>query len=343
MVNPSHTYENYSNPVPTQTKIVFVVDKGGHNYVPTEFAPNGNDHQKATRTHHVRQFFEDHRDNGWYSWSIITFKGRSGGWRGFATPSISHDNKPIFTKDHNLVTQAINNLSIQPDGLQEEGDRDHGKIQYGEALDLAERLIRDDIRKQTDDAYYLVFFISGASTNERALQNRFSFDEYLFPEVEDIVNLKPGRVFFSTAYYGWGHRFGHTYENGRANPDILNVTEILQEMADVGNGQFFNLRNIRGGVTRYQENYPTNDIQQSPCQQAPTSPCNATAIEVEFLTPYYHQSAPSLLSLPDTYSQPEPEVNTVQTPCGALPVPSNILPCGHSVEQHTQGVQCQYR
>ena len=303
------------------TKIVFVVDKGSHNYIPTENADGGNDPQKLTRVHHIHQFVEDHRDSG-FSWSMITFYGRERGWKGFARAYISSDERgrqPIFTEDYNVISQAIEDLSARPDGPRRE-NRDHGKIQYGDALQLTEKLIKEDIERQ-DDAYYLVFFIAGESP--RGHQERYPFDQYIYKEVEDIVSLKPERVFLSTGYYGWNHLLEHTYIDGSENPNVPNVTGILQYMASLGNGQFFHLENI---ARRY-------NAQATPCDLA--SPCDAQDT--------YYDDASGALSLPNGYQGNAAHV--FSSPCSASnlsPEPvemvrSSVLPCGHTEEEHRNG------
>ena len=225
-----------------QIKVVFVVDKGSHNYISTGFDPNGNDPHALTRTHHVRRFFEDHRNNECFSWSMITFKGKAGGWEGVATASISNDTgSPTFTKDYDIVDQAINNLShisISED--------EHGKIQYGDAFQSTRSLIRNDLRAdlrpdRPDNTYYLVFFITGASPSHNTNSEYYPLHEYTYEEVQRIVNIKPGMISFSTAYYGENHLAKHTHADGSENLTIPNIITILQDMADVGRGRLFNL------------------------------------------------------------------------------------------------------
>ena len=229
-----------------QIKVVFVVDKGSHNYISD--ASNGNDPLALTRTYHVRRFFEDHRENECFSWSMITFKGNTGGWRGAATASISDNTGyPTFTKDYDIVDQAINDLSYR--SISEDG---HG-IQYGNALLLTGSLIGNDYAyaynylradfKLDIDTYYLVFFITGASPSNRVFTRHYPLREYTYQVVQNVVNIKPGMIFFSTAYYGTSHLARHTYENGNENLIIPNITTILQTMANAGRGRFFNLNN----------------------------------------------------------------------------------------------------
>ena len=326
----------YSEFVPKETKIVFVVDKGMHNRLPTPYASEGNDRYGATRIHHIRQFFEDHKDHGWFSWSVITFVGRLRGWEGDATAYISRDDdghQPFFTKDHNVVMQAIDKLSpsVTPDGSEEEGV-DSGKIQYGAALELTKKLIKDDLREQTDDVYYQVFFISGMSPTD-AQHERWPFEDYDHRILNEIVNIKPGRVFFFTAYYGWHHEGQHRLGHGGRNPDFPTVIEILEEMANIGgNDELIYLTNIAGQPSLYsQSNIGTQQVH--PCQQtAATNPCDTTVPVMGGIDP----NAPTLLHLPDGYLNQEEAARSHLTPCDL----ATVLPCGHSVAQHAQGVQC---
>ena len=84
-----------------------------------------------------------------------------------------------------------------------------------------------------------MFFITGASPNEVFFQRYYPFDEFLYRDVENIVNTKPGMVFFSTAYYGSSHLAEHAYTDSSENPNIPNTITILQDMAKIGKGQFF--------------------------------------------------------------------------------------------------------
>ena len=240
------TLDDSSITSPVQIKVIFVVEKGSHNYTSnTGFDPYGNDHFALIRTHHVRRFFDDHRTNECFSWSMITFKGSPGSLEGTATASISNDTgSPTFTKDYDIVDQAINNLSYIPDD-----SPDSTTIQYGSALQLAGSSIRNDLRNELredlrpdrpDKTYYFVFFITGASPSHLPFR-RYPLYEYTYKEVESIANIKPGMIFFSTAYYGANHLAKHTYADGSENLTIPNIMTILQTMADAGRGRFFNL------------------------------------------------------------------------------------------------------
>ena len=317
----------YSELVPRETKIVFVVDKGLHNYQPSEYAPHGNDSQAATRIHHIRQFFEAYKNTGWFSWSMITFRGTARGRNGRATAFISSDERgrnPIFTKDHNLVAQAINKLSPTetPDG-EYDGGSNSGNVHYGAALEMARELIEKDLREQRDEVEYLVFFITGSSPDDREHQDRWSFDDYLYPEVGDIVEINPEKVFFSTAYYGWGH-LGRQISGDGVIRNIPNVKDILREMARIGNGEFINLTNITGQAAIYYDNRPNAAV------------ANPVTV-MEDVDP----NAASYLVLPGLYH--ERGDNVAPSPCtGVLPA-HQTLPCGHSAYQHAQGVQCTHR
>ena len=191
---------------------------------------------------------------------MITFKGAHRGWRGFARASITHENnprkKPVFTNDHNIVLQAMNDFTL-PDGPGQ--DRESGKIQYGAALELTKELIKEDLKTNEDDnAIYLVYFISGEAPSNR-FTGRFQLDDYVYEKVKDIVDIKPERIFFSTAYYGWAY-LDHQARNTR----FPSVIDILEEMANIGNGEFFNLPNVRGEQIAHSD-YSPNVL--SSCQQ----------------------------------------------------------------------------
>ena len=324
-----------------QMKIVFVVDKGSHNYIPTKSSPSGNDSYRATRVHHVREFFNSHR-NRQFAWGVITFQGASGGREGYANAYIYRDNKddrPIFTGDYNLIAQAINKLSTQPDGSEKERDN-NGQTQYGKALDLTKKLIEEDLdrNEDADNAIYLVYFISGQAPSNR-YNDRYPLDEYDYDKVEEIVGLKPGKVFFSTAYYGWAHLAAEPDRN--ANPG-LDVVDILQEMASIGNGRFFNLTNIRGEQVAHQGYAPI-----SPCQQQAPVPLNSRCRNV--VEDDYYDHTPSFLDLPTAYPEPQQQVTSPcaaannNNPAGSLGLPIQpqpaLLPCGHSEAVHARG-QC---
>lgn len=179
------------------TKIMFVMDKSGSN--------NGTDSGAVLRGSGVENFYNDHLNDEYIKWGMIRF--------GIITDYMIAD--PYFTQDEGSVRNAIAELRSS----------DSGGTPYSDALAKTELAIRDDIEAfPEEDAYYMVFFISDGQPEP------YISVEQASALVKSIINVKPGKIFLSSAYYG---------TNGPA------AQEYLREMALAGGGKYADL-NLTG-------------------------------------------------------------------------------------------------
>ena len=123
-----------------------------------------------------------------------------------ATPSFFEPNRTRFTENPEEFyksTDWIRRASA------------NGGTTYGVALGAAQAAIEDDMNKFPDQRnLYTVLFISDGEPGDDP-----------FAGVDDLLEASPGNIYLSTAYYG---------SHGN---DAIN---ILQDMADAGNGNFVN-------------------------------------------------------------------------------------------------------
>ena len=238
-------------PLPQLVKVLFVVDKSFYN--------QRSDRDGGLRTHFVRAIYDAHKAEGWYSWGLIAFEGDDapGDEAEFHTCQRNRSRcsgDPIFTTNHRIVENAISFIQIGLDeGLQ---------IRYKKALDLTEKIIKEDLEQPTQGgSHYAVFFITGSSFrdgeygyNHRDRDGqRFPADrlQRLYNKVGEIVNLTHqgynNLVTFSTVYYGIEHRANHYLDRhgGSRNPDppAIDPRVVLQEMAKYGNGRYISIEN----------------------------------------------------------------------------------------------------
>ncbi len=178
------------------TKFLFVMDKSGSN--------DTTDPGANKRAGNFEQFYNDNKDNDFFKWGMIDFH------QGQSEAFIIN---PYFTQDEPTVRNAVNLLRAI----------DVGSTPYRSALSLTLEAIQSDmIEFPEEDSIYQVFFISdGGPTDTKSVSE-------LRNRVRDIINLQPGRVFLSTAYYG---------------PNNSTNINYLRQMADEGRGAFINFEN----------------------------------------------------------------------------------------------------
>lgn len=237
-------------------KVLFVVDKTEKN--------RQSDIDGDIRTHIVRQAYDAHKSEGWYSWGMVTFEGEEA--RGDTAEyriSTEPDGKgdAIFTTNHQLVERAIDHIRTGAD----EGRR----VRYKPAIDRIRNLIGDDLKKPTQGGtHYAVLFIAstrprdrryGGLPPDREVEIHGGYNEdrlrTLDNDIQDIVNLGRrgynNKVTVSTFYYGVEHlveRHYLGYRGGTRNsnphpPDHADPRLILQRMARVGGGRYLYVEN----------------------------------------------------------------------------------------------------
>ena len=291
-----------------QTKVVFVVDTSSHNYRPSQpYVKIGSDLNAQIRMHFIRQFVEERWKSGWFAWSMITFLGTDSSRRGHATAPINsgRPDRPVFTKSYENISAAIDRLETADGGRE--------KTNYKRALELTKRLIEMDSGLWQDDVYYQVFFITGTRPWDSSY-NRVDKVDNLYEDIREIVNIRPGRVFLSTAYYGLQHNIQNQ------NPNIPNVLDVLKGMAEAGHGEFFYL-----GHSYNMQGAP-------PCQQqVPTSPCHRSLSTIGLETS-------TALALLDGHHQRILQHNNSQQPLATTEEPT----CPHGDGFHPPGTVCPY-
>lgn len=294
-----------------QTKVVFVVDTSSHNYRPSHpYVRIGSDLNAQIRTHFIRQFVEERWRSGWFAWSMITFLGTDSSRRAHAVAPINagRPDRPVFTKSYENISAAINRLETADGGRE--------KTNYKRALELTKRLIEMDSELWHDDVYYQIFFITGTRPWDSSYDRVDELDN-LYENVREIINIRPGRVFLSTAYYGLQHNIQNQ------NPSIPNVADVLKGMAEAGDGDFFYLGHsydMQGGA--------------SPCQ-APTSPCHqflsTTGLETSTALALPHSQHQRILQYNNSqHLQPPPLATTEESTCP------------HGDGFHPPGIVCPY-
>jgi hypothetical protein len=175
------------------TKIMFVMDKSGSN--------NSTDPGASLRADGVEKFYNSYMNDEFIKWGMIRF--------GDVTDFMIIE--PYFTREEPSVRQAITELRSS----------DQGGTPYSDALAKTELAIRDDIEAfPEEDAYYMIFFISDGQPEPYITVDQAKL------LVKGLVDIKPGKVFLSSAYYG---------TNGPA------AQEYLREMAIAGGGKYADL------------------------------------------------------------------------------------------------------
>ncbi|MBK9294049.1 MAG: hypothetical protein IPM57_06325 [Oligoflexia bacterium] len=114
------------------------------------------------------------------------------------------------------MQEAINLQRSEPDD---------GGTPYRAAIAMAKQTIRGDIKDHPEeDSIYLVFFMSDGYPTDYGSQGPPG--QPAFDDVQDLINIAPGRIRFSAAYYG---------------PEDVGASEGLKRMAEVGQGKFVDL------------------------------------------------------------------------------------------------------
>ncbi len=188
-ISPPEDIERY-------TKFLFVMDKSGSN--------NETDPGATKRANNIEKFYNDNLHEDFFKWGMIAF---------YNSNPQAYIQNPYFTQDEPIFRDAISRLR----------GPDAGSTPYLSTLGVTREAIRSDIEENLDeDSVYMVFFVSdGVPTDTNDIATIRS-------SVRDIVSLRPGRIFVSTAYYG---------------PNSGTATSILEGMADEGGGKFVNFNN----------------------------------------------------------------------------------------------------
>ena len=212
--NPTCTIIN-----PDEQKFLFIVDQSGSN---RGMNGNGNDAEegKPKRVGSILNFYSKYVDVPEFSWSLITFQGE---------PAVIKsrirdvDGQAIFTSDENAFLTGVEEFRNENDG---------GYTPYNAAVTEAKNLLEAEIAADGDESViYNVFFLSdGFPTDNGGAEGPITSDSETLNVVKEIAALKPGRVFFNTAYYALSIN----------DPDRL-AADGLRLMSDAGNGFFIDI------------------------------------------------------------------------------------------------------
>ena len=191
------------------TKFLFVIDKSGSNVNAISGNP-ASDPQNIRRANNIERFFNSEMvrpEASNYKWALTAFQDASA--RRLYMPGTDE-----FSSDKTRFEGALGRLR---------GETDFGATPYQAALGLADQIIRSDVQKNpTDESYYMIFFMSDGMPTDLGP----SGVSVLESAIQALVNIRPGRIFMSTVFYG---------------PSIPSAIESLQMMARFANGKFINL------------------------------------------------------------------------------------------------------
>lgn len=163
------------------TKFLFVIDKSGSNLQ--------TDANNQKRADNIERFWLSHSNNQFIKWGYIMFQGSA------AIPYITNGQNARsagFSSDPEAMRNAIR---------RQRNDPDQNETPYHSALLISKRAIEEDRRDHPDeDSTYIVFFISDGYPTDYGQQEPPGPEA--FKDVDNLMEAAPGRVTFSTAYYG---------------------------------------------------------------------------------------------------------------------------------------------
>lgn len=185
----SAVLQNIDQPV----KLLFIVDTSGSN----ASAP-GTDPKKTFRGGSIQKFFSDYSTKANFSWGMISFSNDK------ATSLVAGN----LSNNASDMQAAINKFFTITD---------NGDTPYAVALTSGINVLTADAKTKTASTKYIVVFLSDG------LPNPALSDTQLTTAVQNVMNVAPGQVSFSTVYYG---------------PKDPTAAGRLQLMATTGKGNF---------------------------------------------------------------------------------------------------------
>jgi len=193
------------------TKFLFVIDKSGSNSSGNGFS-NGTDPDNRKRADNIEKFWIPRQTNPFIKWGYVVFNGDFGS-KAYIGPN---DGKAGFSGIPDDMQNAIS---------RQRSEADTNGTPYKAALGMAKQAIRDDIKEHPEeDSNYLVFFMSDGYPTDYNGQGPPGPEA--FADVQDLINIYPGKIRFSAAYYG---------------PEDVGASEGMKKMAEVGQGKFVDL------------------------------------------------------------------------------------------------------
>lgn len=225
-------------------KIMFVVDTSGSNNSPSmdegtelcvpqyETCAPATDPTKSFRSGSITNFFTKYQSKTNFSWGFITFSN------GNAASFVGSSSAPTFS----------NAAAMQSAISQFNSETDNGDTPYMAALSQVQLAISNDPGLKVTGAqaplYYVIFLSDGYPTD--ALNADGSVDQAaLGSQIQSVKALAPGRVTFSTVYYGTINdaNAAGTLQNMAAGGQFVNVdtsstsTINIQDLIQVPVGQ----------------------------------------------------------------------------------------------------------
>ena len=182
----------------TYTNYLFIIDYSGS---------NSSTDRRKTRVEKALAFYTEKKDLPFVRWGSIGFDDDPK-----AMIYETNNQEPIFSDDPAIIDP----------GLQRMRSESHsGSTNYSDTIDMAAEAISKDMQQNKRDDNYIVFFLTDGEPNRGDTSTAG-----LVRRVQNLVGLKTGKVFFSSAYYG-----------GEGDPNKLRA------MAEAGNGKFLEFNN----------------------------------------------------------------------------------------------------
>ncbi len=200
----------------TYTNYLFIIDYSGS---------NSSTDRRKTRVQKALAFYTEKNQMPYVRWGAIGFDDDS-----YGMIYETNENEPIFSDDPTLVSAGIQRM-------QSKGHS--GSTNYSETIDMAISAIEKDMLQNKRDDNYVVFFLTDGEPNRGDTST-----EGLVRRVQNLVSLKAGKVFFSSAYYG-----------GQGDPNKLKA------MAEAGNGKFLEFNNT--DTLDFDELLPPGPVQEA--------------------------------------------------------------------------------
>lgn len=169
------------------SKIMFIVDKSGSNaFGDFGYGATDPDLQNGKRITAIRDFFEKNKTNKHTKWGFIVFHGETAE---SYIPEQQGTNR-LFTNDPAVFQQAMHRFS---------NESDNEDTPYRAPIQLSTAAVHAELKTDQLDGisanFNLIFITDGMPTD------RIS-DKEFWSSAEDLANLSPGNVHFSTVYYG---------------------------------------------------------------------------------------------------------------------------------------------
>lgn len=182
----------------TYTNYLFIIDYSGS---------NSTTDRRKTRVEKALAFYNEKSQMPYVRWGAIGFDDSP-----YGMIYETNQNEPIFTDDPTILQAGIQRM-------QSKGHS--GSTNYSATIDMAIAAIEKDMLQNKRDDNYVVFFLTDGEPNRGDTST-----EGLVRRVQNLVSLKSGKVYFSSAYYG-----------NQGDPSKLRA------MAEAGNGKFLEFNN----------------------------------------------------------------------------------------------------